>query len=119
MQAQGPFATYLSENDDYDLALYVDADSPVWLVRVEIDYFSAITDKLETAEKEFAVDAKYLEAYGRGKLINKMEELYDKTVTEQLPFIPTWYLGEIRLKIMDLMQEAFDRIDREGMPASA
>lgn len=107
----GPFATYFDENDGYDLALYISEDSPVWLVKVEIDYFSSVTDTLETVEKEFAVDAKYLEVHGRGKLINKMEELYDKVVLEQLPFVPTWYLGEIRNKIMDLMQEAFDRLD--------
>lgn len=118
IESQGPFATYLSENDDYDLALYIDATTGIWLVKLEVDWMASFSDRMQTAERDFALDGKYLTAFGRGAFINKMEELYDGVANTQLEFLPIWYRGEIRNHIMDLMQEAFARIDAEGMPTA-
>jgi len=116
IESQGPFATYFSENDDYDLSLFIDEETGIWLVKLEVDWFPTFSDRIQTAEKDFALDGKYLQAYGRGAFTNRMEELYDKVAHEQLDFLPIWYRGEIRNHIMDLMQEAFDRIDAGEMP---
>lgn len=114
MPVQGPFATYFSPNDDFDLGLYI--DGPVWLVKLEVDYHSTFTQNIETIEKEFALDVRYLEALGRGGFTNKFEELYDKVAADQMQFIGIDIRAGIRNAIMDLMQEAYDRIDRGEQP---
>lgn len=112
---QGPFATFFAKEDDsYDLGLYI--DGPVWLVKLELDYHSQFSGNLETIEKEFALDANYLEAFGRGRFVNKFEELYDKVALEQLAFIDIAKRGEIRNAILTLMEEAYARLDRGERP---
>lgn len=111
---QGPIATAIGPEDDWDLGFYT--DGPVWLARLELDYFSKVTYAPETVEKEFALDKKWLEKYGRGGFIARFEELYDKVAKDQLSFIPHVKIVEIRRAIMDLMQEAFAKIDRGEQP---
>lgn len=114
MPVQGPFATYFSINDDFDLGLYI--DGPVWLVKLELDYLSSFTGNLETVEKEFALDVKYLDAFGRGRFTAKFEELYDTVAATQLEFIDIKVRGQIRNAIMDLMAEAYLKLDRGEKP---
>jgi hypothetical protein len=114
MPVQGPFATYFSPNDDFDLGLYI--DGPVWLVKLELDYLSRLTGALETIEKEFALDAKYLDAYGRARFTAKYEELYDTVANTQLEYISLDVRKQIRNAIMDLMAEAYLRLDRGEKP---
>lgn len=116
MPVQGPYATFLSDNDDFDLGLYT--DGPMWLVKLELDYDSSITGNLETVEKEFGVDARYIEKYSRGYIVNRMEMLFDETCAKQLPFINIVKLVEIRNAIANLMEEAFERMDREKAEAT-
>jgi hypothetical protein len=107
--AQAPIATQFGEEDDWDLALYV--DGPAWLVKLELDYKSYVTYRTETIEKEFALDVEHME-YGRGYFVSKFEELYDKVAQAQLaPFIPHHKIVEIRRAIMGLIDEAFMRLD--------
>jgi hypothetical protein len=70
------------------------------------------TGKLETLEKEFALDAKYLEAFGRDRFISKFEELYDKVSLEQMSFIAIDKRSEIRNAFMALLTEAYTKLDR-------
>lgn len=109
MPAQGPIATQFGEEDDWDLALYV--DGPAWLVRLELDYKSKVTYRMETMEKEFALDVQHLENHGRAYFTAKFEELYDKVAMAQMSFIPHYKIVEIRRAIMGLVDEAFMRLD--------
>jgi hypothetical protein len=111
MPVQGPIATSIGEEDDWDLALYV--DGPAWMAKLELDYYSNITFAQETIEKEFLLDKAWMDQYGRGFFIAKFEELYDKVSAAQLSFIPIVKRIEIRNGIMDLMNEAFERLDKE------
>jgi len=113
MPVQGPYATYLSPDDDFDLALYIDGD--YWMAKLELDYHSMVSGRLETVEKEFALDKDWLEKFGRGYFVNKFEELFDTVANEQLVFIPLMKRVEVRESIMHLMQECFDKIDA-GVP---
>lgn len=114
MPVQGPFATYMSEKDDYDLGLYI--DGPVWLVKLDLDYLSYLTGNLETVEKEFALDVKYMEAFGRGSFTNRFEALFDAIVRDQLSYINFETLIDIRNNIATLMEEAYARLDRGETP---
>lgn len=111
---QGPIATFLSPEDDFDLAFYT--DGPVWLARLELDYYSNVTYALETIEKEFALDKEWLEKYGRGGFVAKFEELFDTVAKSQLTFIPHTKIVEIRNSILTLMEEAFVKIDNGEQP---
>jgi len=111
---QGPIATYMSPEDDFDLAFYT--DGPVWLAKLELDYYSRVTYALETVEKEFALDKEWLEKFGRGGFIAKFEELFDTVAASQLTFIPMTKIVEVRNSIMTLMEEAFAKIDAGEQP---
>jgi hypothetical protein len=109
---QGPYATYMSDNDDFDLSLYI--DGPAWMVKLDLDYHSYVSGQLETVEKEFVLDANYLEKYGRGWFVNRMEELFDGIAAKQLTYIDITTVIDIREHISTLMEEAFQRLDSEA-----
>lgn len=112
---QGPFATYFHEKrDDFDLSLYT--EGAAWLIKIEIDYDSIFTHKVETVEKELALDKKYLEKYGRGGFVNKFEELFDGVAKDQLSFLPITTIIEVREGIMHLLTEAYSLIDQGADP---
>lgn len=112
---QGPFATYFhADRDDFDLSLYT--EGPLWLIKIEADYWSSITGELETVEKELALDKRILEARGRGAFINRFEELYDGVAKDQLTFLPHDMIVLMRNAIMHLLQEAYARIDSGENP---
>lgn len=108
--AQGPVAQYLSDEDDYDLALYV--DGPALMMKLELDWPSRFNaGSMIEVVKEFVVGGGYLEAYGRGALVNKFEEVYDSVANTQMEFVDIGKRIQIRNNILTVLEEYFVKLD--------
>lgn len=107
--AQAPLATYMSIDDDFDLALYPDGEA--LLIRLELDHTSRVTGSMMEIIKDFAVGNKYLEAYGRAAFVSKFEEVFDVVAKDQMSFIPFTKVVEIRQNILTLLEEYFAKLD--------
>lgn len=108
--AQGPVAHYLSDEDDFDLALYV--DGPVLMMKLELDWPSYLNPgSLIMVEKEFVVGGNFLEAFGRGALVNKFEEIYDTVAATQMSFVNMTKIIQVRNCILTLLEEYFEKVD--------
>lgn len=115
--AQAPLATFLSDQDDFDLALYVEGDNMV--VKMELDWPSRFNPgTLIEIQKEFAVVGNFLALRGRGAMVNEFERIFDTVAAEQLEFVGIEKRIEIRGAISKLMEEYFGRLD-QGVFASA
>lgn len=108
--AQAPLATYLSDDDDFDLALYV--DNGTMLVKLELDWPSrSIPGLLMEIEKELVIAGNYLAVYGRGATVNEFERVFDVVASTQLEFVSIAKRVEMRNAISKLLEEYFEKLD--------
>lgn len=116
--AQAPLATYLSDEDDFDLSLYVEGDNMV--IKMELDWPSRFNPgTLIEVTKELAVVGNFLALRGRGATVNEFERVFDKVAVDQLEFVGLAKKVEIRNSISKLMEEYFERLNAGIFDASA